>query len=295
MEKITKMLGCRWPVIQGAMGIICNPEMVAAVSEAGGYGLLATAFLTDPEIFRRQIEATHKLTDKPFGANLMPMNPLTPTLAEIAVDLGLPGVTTSGGSPKALTAFLKGHGVKVLHVAANVRDAIKAEFAGVDAVIAEGMESGGMQGPHGVSTFVLIPMVADAVKIPVVAAGGIGDRRGFRAAIELGASGVQVGTRFIASTECIAHAKYKNALVNASDTDTVLIGQDRIRFRVINTPVAGKPAQQPPEAMFSTFVANLESSWINGNIDAAPLAAGQAAGLVHEIILVREIIEEMVG
>jgi enoyl-[acyl-carrier protein] reductase II len=294
MNPITELLGCKYPVIQGAMGVICNPEMVAAVSEAGGYGLLATAFLTDADVFRRQIEATRKLTDKPFGANLMPMNPITPALAEIAVDMGLPAVTTSGGSPKALAAFFKDHGIKVLHVVANVQGAIKAEYAGVEAIIAEGMESGGMQGLNGVSTLVLVPMVTDAVNIPVVAAGGIGDRRGFRAAMELGASGVQVGTRFIASTECIAHANYKNALINADDTDTILVGQDRIRFRVINTPMVEKLVQQPPEALFAALGSSLEASWIDGDLDAAPIAAGQVAGLVRDVKSIREIIEEMV-
>jgi enoyl-[acyl-carrier protein] reductase II len=138
-------------------------------------------------------------------------------------------------------------------------------------------------------------MVADAVNIPVIAAGGIGDRRGFRAAMELGASGVQVGTRFIASTECIAHANYKDALINANDTDTILVGQDRIRFRVVNNSVVEKLAQQPPEALFATFGSNLELSWIKGDLDAAPIAAGQVAGLVREVKSVREIIEEMVG
>ena len=295
MNPITEILGCKYPVIQGAMGVICNPEMVAAVSEAGGYGLLATAFLTDAEVFRRLIEETRKLTDKPFGANLMPMNPITPALADIAVDMNLPAVTTSGGSPKALASFFKAQGIKVLHVVANVQGAIKAESAGVDAVIAEGMESGGMQGLNGVSTMVLVPMVADAVNIPVVAAGGIGDRRGFRAAMELGASGVQVGTRFIASTECIAHANYKKALIDANDTDTTLVGQDRIRFRVVNTSVVEKLSTQPPEALFAALGSSLEASWIDGDLDAAPIAAGQVAGLVHEIKSVREIIEELAG
>ena len=219
MKDISEMLGSRYPIMQGAMGVISNPEMVAAVSEAGGYGLLATAFASDPDLVDSQIKAVKKLTDKPFGANLMAMNPMSTTFAEILADNGIQTVTTSAGSPRALIEILKPRGVKILHVVPSVETAIKAETAGVDAVIAEGSESGGIQGFQGASTMVLIPLVVDAVRIPVIAAGGIGDSRGYRAAFELGAKGVQVGTRFIASEECIAHENYKEALKKGKETD----------------------------------------------------------------------------
>ncbi|MBW1819241.1 MAG: nitronate monooxygenase, partial [Deltaproteobacteria bacterium] len=182
MNNIAEMLGCRYPVIQGAMGVICNPEMVAAVSEAGGYGLLATAFQKDPAKLREQVEAVKKLTDKPFGANLMAVNPLSLEFAGVLADAGIRAVTTSAGSPAKILPYLKERGMKVLHVVASTDNAVKAEAAGVDAVIAEGSESGGMQGFNGASTMVLVPMVVDAVNIPVVAAGGIGDSRTYRAA-----------------------------------------------------------------------------------------------------------------
>ncbi|NVM26979.1 MAG: nitronate monooxygenase, partial [Desulfobacterales bacterium] len=159
MKDISELLGSRYPIIQGAMGVICNPEMVAAVSEAGGYGLLATGFMSDPELLIESIQDVKKLTDKPFGANLMAMNPMSATFAEVLCEHGIRAVTTSAGSPKTLVPLLKERGVKVLHVVANVDNAVKAEEVGVDAVIAEGTESGGIQGYRGASTMVLVPTV----------------------------------------------------------------------------------------------------------------------------------------
>jgi len=295
MKDISELLGCRYPVIQGAMGVICNPEMVAAVSEAGGYGLLATGFMSDPELLIESIQDVKKLTDKPFGANLMAMNPMSATFAEVLCEHGIPAVTTSAGSPKTLVPLLKDRGVKVLHLVANVDNAVKAENAGVDAVIAEGTESGGIQGYKGVSTMVLVPMVVDAVRIPVVAAGGIGDSRGYRAAFALGAKGVQVGTRFIASQECIAHANYKKALCEAKETDTVLINRGNIRVRVIQTPLAEELLEKPRDQAFSSLSGSLEEAWIKGNLKAYTLASGQITGMIKEVKSVREIIEEMVS
>jgi enoyl-[acyl-carrier protein] reductase II len=295
MRDISELLGSRYPIIQGAMGVICNPEMVAAVSEAGGYGLLATAFLADPELLSRQIQAVKRLTDKPFGGNLMAMNPMSTTFAEILCEHGIRAVTTSAGSPKGLVSLLKGRGVKVLHVVANVDNAIKAEEAGVDAVIAEGTESGGIQGYKEASTMVLVPMVVDAVRIPVVAAGGIGDSRGYRAAFALGAKGVQVGTRFIASHECIAHVNYKKALCHAKETDTVLITRGKIRVRVIRTPFAEELLENPRDEAFGSLSGNLEEAWIRGNLKAYTLPSGQITGMIRKVKSIREIIEEMVG
>jgi enoyl-[acyl-carrier protein] reductase II len=276
------------------MGVICNPEMVAAISEAGGYGLLATAFISDPKLLKGQIQDVKKLTYRPFGANLMAMNPMSTVFAEILADNGILAVTTSGGSPKGLVSLLKDRGVKVLHVVANVDNAIKAEQAGVDAVIAEGIESGGIQGYKGASTIVLVPMVVDAVRVPVVAAGGIGDSRGYRAAFALGAQGVQVGTRFIASKECIAHANYKKALCEGKETDTVLISRGRVRVRVIRTPLAEELLHQSSDRDFSSLSSSLEEAWIHGNLKAYTLPSGQIIGMIKEVKSVREIIEEMV-
>ncbi|MBW1873535.1 MAG: nitronate monooxygenase [Deltaproteobacteria bacterium] len=297
MKDISELLGCKYPIIQGAMGVICNPEFVAAVSEAGGYGLLATAFEKDPGKLKARVDAVKALTDKPFGANLMPFHPKAFEFADILVEAGVKAVTTSGGSPKELLPYLKERNIKVLHVVSNVPNAVKAASAGVDAIIAEGSESGGMQGFNGASTMVLVPLVVDAVNVPVVAAGGIGDSRGYKAAFDLGAVGVQVGTAFIAAEECIAHANYKNALVSSREGDTRLINSKWAQFRVIATPMAEKMMEKGgfSKAEFSAQEASMEAAWIQGDLDAGIIAAGQITGMIKAVRPVREIIEEMVS
>jgi enoyl-[acyl-carrier protein] reductase II len=295
MTDVNELTGCKYPVILGAMGNICNPELVAAVSEAGGLGLLATAFAPDPEFVRTQIKDTKKLTNKPFGANLQVMSPHTPKVAEILAEEGVGIVTVSGGSPKAMIPFLHDRGIKVLVVVPTVGVAKKAEEIGADAIIAEGSESGGIQGFNGVSTMVLVPAVVDAVKIPVIAAGGIGDSRGFRASFALGAAGVQVGTRFIASLECIAHLNYKNAVVAYEDTGTCLINVGPFQVRALQTPLAGKIVQGETSPQVGFGGDSTEKSWIKGDMEAGILPAGQITGLIHEILPVKKIIEEMVS
>jgi len=293
MKEISELLGCRYPIIQGAMGVISNPELVAAVSEAGGFGLLATAFMKDEEFLRARIQAVRKLTDKPFGANLAAINPMNMAFAQIIAEMGLPAVTVSAGQPGDLAGYFKNKGIKILQVVANVENALRAEEAGVDAVIAEGSESGGLQGTAGVSTMVLTPMVVDAVKIPVVAAGGIGDARGYRAAFALGAKGVQVGTRFIASQECIAHDNAKRALCQAKETDTVLVGLGRLRVRVIRNAMVENLLKNPEGQSFARLVQHQDEAWLKGDLEVSPLAAGQVTGLIKSVKSVREIIEEM--
>jgi enoyl-[acyl-carrier protein] reductase II len=295
MYEITEMLGIRHPVIQGAMNPISNPEMVGAVSEAGGFGLLATG-LKQPEAVRQEIEAVQGITNKPFGINIQTWTPTALSLAEAAADKGLPAVTLSAGSPVKVCHYLKDRGVKSLAVVPNVVNAVKSEKAGVDAIIAEGTESGGVQGRNGVSTLVLVPMVVDAVRLPVLAAGGIGDARGFRAALALGAKGVQIGTRFIASHECIAHAKVKEALCQAEETDTILFAQSQKTLsRVLRTPLVEKFLEG--RAMFDRemFQANPMEAWFRGNLELGFVSFGQVAGLIKEVKSVKAIIEEMVS
>jgi enoyl-[acyl-carrier protein] reductase II len=293
-NRVTEMLGCRYPVIQGAMGIISNPEMVAAVSEAGGYGLLATAFADTVEIVRKQVTATKKLTDKPFGANLFMMNPLSEEFARLLADEGIRAVTLSGGSPKTLLPLLRELGIRSLVVVPTTRIALSAAAHGADAIVAEGSESGGIQGYQGASTMVLTPAVVDAVDIPVIAAGGIGDSRGYRAALALGAEGVQVGTRFIATRECIAHAVYKDIIVQSTETGTELLDVGRMRVRALNTPLVQKitAGEDVGNAVFGEV---MEESWLHGDIDAGVLPAGQIAGLVSGVETVKNIVEEMVA
>ncbi len=295
MSRISELLGSQYPVIQGAMGVICNPELVAAVSDAGGFGLLATAFAEDPQEVRDQVRKTKELTDKPFGANLFVMNPLAAKFAEVLAEEGVGAVTVSGGSPKELIPLAREQGMKVIVVAPTVGAARGAEAAGADAIVAEGAESGGVQGFGGVSTIVLVPAVVDAVDVPVIAAGGIGDSRGYRAAMALGAQGVQVGTRFIATEECIANGIYKKTIVESGEMGTGLVNMGRFQIRALRTPLAERmiKGEKGPGNIFTP--AALKESWVKGNLEAGVLAAGQISSMVHDILSVREVIEEMVG
>ncbi len=294
MVTVTELLGCKYPIIQGAMGVISNPEMVAAVSEAGGFGLLASSFASDIERFRIQVKETRKLTSKPFGANLQVMNPISPQIADVLVEEGITVVTLSGGSPKALVPLLQEKGIKVIVVVPTVGVAKKAEALGVDAIIAEGSESGGMQGFNGASTMVLVPAIVDAVKIPVIAAGGIADSRGYKASLALGASGVQLGTRFIASKECVAHSNYKNGLVEMDEVGTGLLNMGAFQVRALRTPLGEKVINDPSLASSGFSGKGLEESCVRTDLEAGVLPAGEVIGLIHDIPTVKEIIDEMI-
>jgi len=295
MSRVTDLLGCRYPVIQGAMGVISNPELVAAVSEAGGFGLLATALARNPEFVREQAKVTKQLTDKPFGANLFVMNPLASKFAEVLAEQGVKCVTVSGGSPKELILLLRDMGIKVIVVVPTVDLARSAEAAGADAIVAEGAESGGVQGLKVSSTMVLVPAVVDTVNLPVIAAGGIGNARGYRAAFALGAEGVQVGTRFIAAKECIAHKNYKAFILGTKETGTGLVDMGRFRIRALRTPLVERmfKGEAPTDQTFAGEA--IEASWLKGDLDAGVLPAGEVSGLISGVASVKEIIEEMVG
>ena len=295
MNPVTQMLGCQRPIILGAMGVICNPKLVAAVSEAGGYGLLATAFLKNVDVLRGQVQETKKLTGKPFGANIFAMNPLVPDIIDILVEEGVQAVTVSGGSPKGIIPMLHEKSIKAIVVVPTAEVARKAEALGADAIVAEGSESGGMQGFKGASTLVLVPAVADLVKIPVIAAGGIGDSRGYKAAFALGAQGVQVGTRFIATKECIAHTNYKDIIVESQETGTGLVDLGRFRIRALQTKLV-EGLIQGTENTDKVFTSEaVEESWLEGDIGAGVLPAGEVSGLISSVPTVRELIDEMVS
>jgi enoyl-[acyl-carrier protein] reductase II len=291
MNPVTEMLKCKYPIIQGAMAGISNPEMVAAVSEAGGYGLLASGSMSGTDELQTQMEAVRKITDKPFGVNLMAMNPRSPDYVSVVADFGITAVTTSAGSPAQLIPLLHEKGIKVIQVLPSVSLAVKVEKMGVDAVVAEGTESGGMQGANGVATIVLVPAVVDSVKIPVIAAGGIADSRGYRAAFALGAQGVQVGTAFMASKECIMHEDIKNLMIEAAETDTALMVSGRAFSRTLLTPDMKKmladDAQSPPGGTQNRAVLR-EAGF-------KTTTAGQCVGLLRSIRSVKEIINEMVS
>ncbi len=295
MSRVTELLGCEHPILQGAMGVISNPEMVAAVSEAGGFGLLATAFAPDLETVHQQIRATRELTNRPFGANLQVMNPNTAEIAELLAEESVHAVTLSGGSPRALVPLLQAKGIKTLAVVPTVDVARKAVQLGVDAIVAEGSESGGIQGHRGASTMVLVPAVVDAVDVPVIAAGGIGDSRAYRAALALGAEGVQVGTRFIASIECVAHENYKQTILELSETGTGLLNMGRFQVRALRTPLVEEVLTTGEIAGGAFGGGGFEASWIEGDLSAGALPAGEVIGLIDEVSSVKEIIEEMIG
>ncbi len=295
MSRVCELLGVEYPIIQGAMGVICNSELVAAVSEAGGYGLLATAFATDAEVVRNQVRSTKELTNRPFGANLLAMNPKALEFAAVMAEEGISAVTVSGGSPAKLIPFLRERRIKILVLAANTDYACQAEALGADAIVAEGSESGGMQGFGIPSTMVLVPSVVDKVRVPVIAAGGIADSRGYRAALALGAEGVQVGTRFIATKECIAHDNYKNLVVEASDLGTALINLKRFQVRALRTALTERIERGETDAMSVFGGQAMDDSWLKGHVDQGMLPAGQIAGLVKAVLSVEEVVREMVG
>ena len=295
MENVTEILGTQYPIIQGAMGVICNPELVGAVCEAGGYGILATAYQTDSNKLKEQIQMVRSITDKPFGVNLTIINPNSMDLAKIIAEYEIPAVTTSAGSPQQIVDYFKPKGIKIFHVCPTVEKAIKAENLGVDAIIAEGGESGGLQGFDAVSTMVLVPSIVDRVNIPVIAAGGIGDSRGYKAVMELGAKGVQVGTRFIATKECATHESYKAIICQASESSTILLSRKNARIRALPTPLALDLMNDPEGVQKLVSPNNVKRSWLNGDFTEYPLPAGQIIGLIHEIKTVKEIIEEMIS
>ena len=224
--RITKLLGIQHPVIQGALGFISGPELVAAVSNAGGLGTLSLKFV--PKELRVDLRQTKEMTDKPFSVNIAVRPGLFGRdklyeLADILIEEEVKVATTAAGDPTVLTSRLKAGGVTVIHVAPTVKLAKQAEDAGVDAIVAEGRESGGYVNYDDVSTLVLVPLVMDAVRVPVIAAGGIADGRGLAATLALGADGVQVGTYFAATLECTAHARYKGAILGAAEDQTMVV------------------------------------------------------------------------
>lgn len=220
--KITELLGIRYPIFQGGMAWVAEYHLASAVSNAGGLGIIGAAS-APPEVVREQIRKVKDLTDKPFGVNVMLMNPNAPEVANVVVEEGVAAVTTGAGNPAAYMKMWKEAGIKVIPVVASVAMARMMEKGGADAVVAEGTESGGHIG--SATTMTLVPQVADAVKIPVIAAGGIGDGRGIAAAMMLGAQGVQMGTRFIVAEESIVHGNYKERILKAKDIDSEVTGR----------------------------------------------------------------------
>jgi enoyl-[acyl-carrier protein] reductase II len=296
MERLRDLLGSRYPIIQGPIGAMNSPRLVAAVSEAGGFGMLALGF-SGPDDVRQMVSEVRKLTDKPFGANLMIMNPANKENLEVLAAGGVGLVTTSAGSPKKIFPDIHALGMKGLHVLLSLPHALAAEEAGADGLVVCGAEAGGLRSVNPESsTMVLVPLVIDHVKIPVVAAGGIADRRGYRAALVLGAEGVQVGTRFIATDESPAPKAWKDAIVACGDGGTTLLPLGRMTMRTIMNDKLKALMSDPKADLASAYnYMSAGQAWTTGDFDLFPAGAGDVAALIRDVKPVAAVIEEMVG
>lgn len=290
------MVGIEYPIIQGAMAWIADSSLAAAVSNAGGLGIIASGN-APVDVVREEIRRAKQLTDKPFGVNIMLLSSNAEEVAKLVCEEGVKVVTTGAGNPGKYINMWKEHGVKVIPVVASVALAKRMERAGVDAVIAEGCESGGHVGE--LTTMALVPQVVDAVNIPVIAAGGIGDKRGVGAAFMLGASGVQVGTRFLVAKECTVHQNYKNKVLNAKDIDTVVTGRSTGHpVRVLRNRLSRKfqileKEEASIEQLDELGKGALVKAVKEGDTDNGSVMAGQIAGLISKEETCKEIIEEM--
>lgn len=296
--RVSELLHTKYPVIQGGMAWVAEYHLAAAVSNAGGLGLIGAAS-APPEIVREQIREAKKLTDKPFGVNVMLLNPNAEEVAKIVVEEGVPVVTTGAGNPAKFMELWKNAGVTVIPVVASVAMAKMMERAGADAVVAEGMESGGHIGSQ--TTMTLVPQVVDAVSIPVIAAGGIADGRGIAASMMLGAEGVQMGTRFVAAEESIAHANYKERIIKAKDIDSEVTGMSTGHpIRVLRNQMTREYLKMEKEgASFEELeqltLGSLRLAVMEGDVVKGSLMAGQSAGMVKKTQSCKDIIEEIVA
>lgn len=296
--RITELLGIEYPIIQGGMAWVAEHKLAAAVSNAGGLGLIGAAS-APPEVVREEIRKCKELTDKPFGVNVMLLNPNADEVAKVVVEEGVKVVTTGAGNPSKYMAMWKEAGVKVIPVVASVALAKLMERGGADAVVAEGMESGGHIG--STTTMTLVPQVVDAVKIPVIAAGGIADGRGMAAALMLGAEAVQMGTRFVVANESIVHENYKNKVIKASDVDSEVTGMSTghpvrcIRNKMTRQYLELEKNGADFMELEKLTLGSLRNAVIDGDVVTGTVMAGQIAGLIKEEKSCKEIVEEIVG
>lgn len=295
---ITELLGIEYPVIQGGMAWVAEYHLAAAVSEAGGLGLIGAAS-APPEVVREQVRKVKELTDKPFGVNVMLLNPNAAEVAQILVEEGVKAVTTGAGSPEKYMAMWKEAGMVVMPVVASVAMAKRMAKCGADAIIAEGMESGGHIGAQ--TTMTLVPQVVDAVDVPVIAAGGIGDGRGFAAAMMLGAKGVQIGTRFVVAEESIVHANYKERVIKAKDIDSEVTGMSTghpvrcLRNKMTREYLKLEQGGATFEELEHLTLGTLRSAVMEGDVVNGTVMAGQIAGLISKEQSCKEILEEIMG
>lgn len=291
--RICDLLGIEYPIIQGGMAWVATHELAAAVSEAGGLGIIGAGGAPASWV-REQIRQAKKATDRPFGVNLMLMNPEADQIAQIIAEEKVKVVTTGAGNPGKYIQMWKEAGVKVIPVVASVALAKLMERGGVDAVIAEGMESGGHIGKA--TTMTLVPQVADAVEIPVVAAGGIGDGRGFAAAMMLGAEAVQMGTRFVTAKECTVHENYKQKIIKAKDIDSEVTGMANghpirvLRNQMTKAYLKMEKEGASLEELEKMTLGSLRKAVVEGDVTSGSVMAGQISGLIKKEETCKEII-----
>jgi enoyl-[acyl-carrier protein] reductase II len=298
-NKITQLFKIQNPIIQGGMIWVSGWKLASAVSNAGGLGLIGAGSMY-PEVLREHIQKCKKATDKPFGVNVPMLYPQIEEIMDIIINEGVKIVFTSAGNPKIWTSFLKEKGITVVHVVSSVKFALKAETAGVDAVVCEGFEAGGHNGREETTTFTLIPMVKEAVQVPVISAGGIASGRGMLAAIALGADGVQIGSRFAASEESSAHVRFKNTIVNVKDGDTYLTLKELAPVRLVKNKFYNElqelylknPSKEDLKELLGR--ARAKKGIFEGDLDNGELEIGQIAGLIHEIKPAKTILNEII-
>ena len=299
MNKITKLFNIKYPIIQGGMIWNSGYKLASAVSNCGGLGLIGAGSMY-PEVLREHIIKCKKATNKPFGVNVPMLYPNIEEIIQIIIDEGVKIVFTSAGNPKTWTAHLKQNGITVVHVVSSSKFALKAQEAGVDAVVAEGFEAGGHNGREETTTFTLIPMVRENITIPLIAAGGIATGRGMLAALILGANGVQMGSRFAASVESSSHENFKKTIIETNEGDTQLSLKELAPVRLIKNKFYNDLQELYANNPTTTDLENLlgkrraKRGMFEGDLEEGELEIGQIAGLIHEILPVKTIFENVI-
>lgn len=298
MNKITQLFNIKYPIIQGGMIWNSGYKLASAVSNAGGLGLIGAGSMY-PEVLREHIQKCKKATAKPFGVNIPMLYPNIQEIMNIVVEEDVKIVFTSAGNPKTWTSFLKEKGITVVHVVSSSLFALKAQEAGVDAIVAEGFEAGGHNGRDETTTLTLIPMVKEKIQIPIIAAGGIATGRGMLATMILGADGVQVGSRFAASVESSAHDNFKQTIIDVKEGDTQLTLKELAPVRLIknkfyqDVQALYEKKSSKEELVELLGRARAKKGMFEGDLEEGELEIGQIAGLIHEILPVQKIIQEM--
>ncbi|MFN3969715.1 NAD(P)H-dependent flavin oxidoreductase [Flavobacterium sp.] len=300
MNKITQLFNIKYPIVQGGMIWNSGYKLASAVSNAGGLGLIGAGSMY-PDVLREHIQKCKAATDKPFGVNVPMLYPNIEEIIQIIIEEGVKIVFTSAGNPKTWTGYLKERGITVVHVVSSSKFALKAQEAGVDAVVAEGFEAGGHNGREETTTLTLIPMVKEQISIPLIAAGGIASGRGMLAAMVLGADGVQMGSRFAASFESSAHENFKQTIINVKEGDTQLTLKELAPVRLIKNEFYNNLlelyAKCPTPEELKAFLgrARAKRGMFEGDLVEGELEIGQIAGIIHEIKSVEEIIATVIS